>query len=318
MIESKTYHEMVEILRNEKGIDIIDVEYCINIIKSYGYFNLINNYKKELSTILKDENLNINDIVYLRELDNDAQSLIFKYLIQIETTFKSHFSYFLANEFGTSESDYTNRFNYENHISVKKKFDKIKSKPHINFNKNPAKHYKEKYGNVPPWVYLKHIPLGDTIDIFTELKSHHKEKIIDDWIQLNNFNTVEKIDFVTQLIKYCQDFRNSIAHGGRLLNYVARKKVTFSYFKKIMKISIINSEESKKFNGSFFYLLLSMIILLPNKRERKFFVQEFITLENVYLDLTENYFIHMFHAVSNLPDNFSIRLIEAIEWERDK
>ncbi|MCJ1785235.1 Abi family protein [Mammaliicoccus sciuri] len=318
MIESKTYHELVEILKNEKGIDIIEVEYCVNLLKQYGYFNLINNYKKDISIILKDEKPTINDIVYLKELDNDLQSLIFKFLIQIETTFKSHLSYFLANEFGPSESDYTNKYNYKSHIRAKKIFDKIKSKPHINFNKYPAKHYKKNYQDIPPWVYLKHIPLGDTINIFSELKTNHKEKIINDWIQLNSFNTEEKIDFITQLLKYCQDFRNSIAHGGRLLNYVTKKEVTFTHFKKTMTINIINSKEAKQLNGSFFYLLISMIILLPNYRKREFFVQEILLLEDMYLSLTENYFIQMFHAVSKLPDNYSLRLLEAAKWSGTK
>ncbi|EIE3777814.1 Abi family protein [Staphylococcus pseudintermedius] len=83
MFESKTYYELVNILENEKNINVISDEYCISLLKNYGYFNLINNYKQDLKDTLKNEKVSIDDLVYLKEIDNDFQSLVFKNLIKI-------------------------------------------------------------------------------------------------------------------------------------------------------------------------------------------------------------------------------------------
>ncbi|EGQ0367479.1 hypothetical protein G5J02_001968, partial [Staphylococcus pseudintermedius] len=74
MFESKTYYELVNILENEKNINVISDEYCISLLKNYGYFNLINNYKQDLKDTLKNEKVSIDDLVYLKEIDNDFQS----------------------------------------------------------------------------------------------------------------------------------------------------------------------------------------------------------------------------------------------------
>ncbi|WP_349421227.1 hypothetical protein [Staphylococcus felis] len=106
MFESKTYYELVNILENEKNINVISDEHCISLLKNYGYFNLINNYKQDL-----------------KEIDNDFQSLIFKNLIKIETTLKSHLSYLMSTKFGVNESQYKNHLNYKHHISAQRVFE---------------------------------------------------------------------------------------------------------------------------------------------------------------------------------------------------
>ncbi|PXA34710.1 hypothetical protein DD918_14405, partial [Staphylococcus pseudintermedius] len=80
------------------------------------YTDFINNYKQDLKDTLKNEKVSIDDLVYLKEIDNDFQSLVFKNLIKIETTLKSHLSYLMSTKFGVNESQYKNHLNYKHHI----------------------------------------------------------------------------------------------------------------------------------------------------------------------------------------------------------
>ncbi|MFO3692102.1 Abi family protein [Staphylococcus felis] len=312
MFESKTYYELVNILENEKNINVISDEHCISLLKNYGYFNLINNYKQDLKDTLKNEKVSIDDLVYLKEIDNDFQSLIFKNLIKIETTLKSHLSYLMSTKFGVNESQYKNHLNYKHHISAQRVFENIENKKHINFNKHPAKHYKDKYRDIPPWVYLKHIPLGDTLNVFKELKTEDKIKIINEWSAFKQFGDKDKIDIFIELVYFCKDFRDSIAHGGKLLNYKSHKQIKFNLLKKILKPSVIDRKSFPKYYGSFFLLTIVIIILLPLQKDKNKFLHEFRSFYDLYLQETENHFIEMFHMVSNIPEDYAVRLQSAI------
>lgn len=315
LFEAKTYKQLAAILNDEKGINIINDSVCEQILKSYGYFNLINNYKNEIYNTLKDEQLTINDIVYLREIDNDIQSIIFKNLIKIETTFKSHLSYFLANEFGVKKTEYTNPKNYKTYLSAEDLFEKIKEKKHIDLSKDPANYYLEKYDDLPPWVYLKHIPFGDTINIYNELDKEHKLRIINDWLHLPKFNDDEKRDFFAELLKFCKDFRDTIAHGGRLLNYESEKTVRFMFTKKLIKPSLFNAKDFQIYKNKVFYLMICMQIILPNYRDRKKFVNEITSVYSTYLKETENHFLDMFLSVASLPPDFMGKLDTISGWD---
>lgn len=315
MFEAKTYSQLTTILHDKKGIDIINNHTCEQILKSYGYFNLINNYKNEIYDTLKDDNLTINDIVYLREIDNDIQSVIFKNLIKIETTLKSHLSYFLANNFGVKQIDYTNPKNFKTEISARDLFRNIDDKKHIDFTKDPANYYLGKYNDLPPWVYIKHIPFGDTINIYNELKKEHKVLIIDEWIHLDRFNDDEKCDFFAELLRFCKDFRDTIAHGGRLLNYESEKTVRFIFTKKLLRPSTFNNQDFGIYKHKIFYLMICLIIILPNYRDRKKFVNEIKTIYASYLNETENHFLDMFLSVSSLPQDFLSKLDTATQWD---
>lgn len=315
LFEAKTYEELFEILKNEKKIRIANKYECENILKSYGYFNLINNYKKEIEGTLKDEIVSISDLVYLRELDNDLQSLIFKNLIKIETCFKSHLSYHLANNFGVSRDNYTDPLHYHDFEETKKIFEDIEEKKHIKFHEPPGKHYLDKYNDLPPWVYLKHIPFGDTINIYKSLKQDDKVSIIDSWIYLHNFSESEKIIILQNMLVLTKDFRNTIAHGGRLLNYKTRKKIDINCLTKVIKKKILDKRNLQKYQKSFLMLLISILILLPTYRDRSKFVTEIRRLYNDYIQEGGNHFAEMFLSVSGLPDNFISILQDISVWE---
>lgn len=274
----------------------------------------MNNYKNDIKSVQKTKQLTIEHLLAIREIDNDLQSLIFKYLIQIENTFKSRLSYLLAQEFGVSKNDYTDSTNYKKHISARSVFDNIEKKKHIDFHKNPARHYLNKYSDIPPWVYLKHIPLGDTKNIYKELKNPHKLEIINGIMPfLNGLNNNFKIQCFKEHLDFLHDFRNSIAHGGRLLNYVSFKKVQPQYYTSILLKTVISKKNIHVYEKKLYQLLLTIIILINDTYLREKFVAEIESLYQYFIQSKGNYFTDIFLEVSGLPNDFIIKLIEAIK-----
>lgn len=305
-----TYGELKDKLHTKNGIDTIDEIHAVQSFKTHGYFNLVNNYKEDIKTIQQSKSLDINDLLAIREIDNDLQSLIFKYLIQIENTFKSHLSYLMAGEFGVNKNEYTDSKNFNKHISAKKLFEKIENKDHIDFNKNPAKHYLKNYNDIPPWVYLKHVPLGDTKNIYKELKKNHKLYIIDEMMSfLSNMDTDDKIQCFKEHLDFIHDFRNSIAHGGRLLNYLSYKKVQPQFYTEILSKAVISNQDIHLYEKRLFQLFITILMMLNDEYLREKFIAEIDSLYKYFTNTKGNYFTDIFLEVSRLPNDFIYRLI---------
>lgn len=300
-------------MHNRNNIDTIDEKFAIQSFQTYGYFDLVNNYKNDIRIVQRTKQLTIEHLLAIREIDNDLQSLIFKYLIQIENTFKSRLSYLLAQEFGVSKDDYTDCTKYKNHIAARRVFNNIEGKKHIDFNKNPAKHYLNKYGDIPPWVYLKHIPLGDTKNIYKELKSIHKIEIIKGVMPFLDETDNFKMQCFKEHLDYIHDFRNSIAHGGKLLNYVSIKKVQPQHYTKILLKTVISNRDIHLYEKKLYQLLLTITILISDNYLREKFVAEIESLYQYFIQSKGNRFTDIFIEVSGLPDDFIFRLSEAIK-----
>lgn len=306
-----TYAELKDKLHNINSIDTIDEMHAIQSFKTHGYFNLVNNYKEDIKKIQQSKSLDINDLLAIREIDNDLQSLIFKYLIQIESTFKSHLSYLMAEKFGVNKSEYTDGKNYHTHMSAAKLFRKIESKDHIDFNKDPANHYIQKHDDLPPWVYLKHIPLGDTKNIYKELKTEDKVYIIDEMIPSISYQQdAFKLQCFREHLDLIHDFRNSIAHGGRLLNYIADKRVKNQHYTQLLSKSVISNKNIRNYDKRLYQLLLSIMIMIKDEYLKEKYIAEIESLYQYFINAKGNNFTDVFLEVSRLPNDFIFKLIQ--------
>lgn len=310
MKEAKTYEELAQKLKN-MNINMYSIDTTVNHIKNYGYFDLYNNYKKEIKKHLLHSSLAIEDVVILRDIDNDIQSIIFKYILFIESVLKNRLSYLISHSFGIEESQYKDINNYKNHISAKIFFKDIKNKKHINFNKYPAKHFTTKHQNIPPWIYLKHISFGDTKNFFSNLETLDKIKIIDDilpekYMSSTSINS-DKIKVFTQSLNVIHSFRNSIAHGGRLINFISDKTLDINVFSPLIPKSILAKNNFNK-SSNFFTLLICILILTDNNRTKIRFIDEIDSVLAFYLNESNNNSIDLFHEVSNTPKDLISKL----------
>ncbi|MCG1009265.1 Abi family protein [Salinicoccus sp. ID82-1] len=308
-----TYEQLKDKLNDDNKIKIINDDFAIHSFKIYGYFDLVNNYKSDVKQVQENQELTIDDLLAIREIDNDLQSLIFKYLIQIENTFKSHLSYLMGQEFGVNKADYTNPDNYETKISSERVFSKIEEKDHIDFTRDPAKHYLDKYSDIPPWVFLKHIPLGDTKNIYKELKNDHKNYIVNEMVPfLKSVSENDKLQCFKEHMDFIHEFRNTIAHGGRLLNYKTVTKVQPKNYTNLFSKTVIPINKIYKYERRIYQLLLSIILLINDSYLRGKFIAEVESLYKFFTQSRGNHFSDIFLEVSGLPNDFIYKLKQSV------
>lgn len=305
-----TYKQML-IELDRKSISYSNDNEAINILKVYGYYNLVTNYKNTLSDKNNRFHVSLNDLVILREFDMELQNLLFKYILQIETTIKSHFSYRLSEKYGVEMTFFKNKDNYLKKNQAEYTYRRLDEK-WIKKEKDPVKYYMDTYYNIPPWVYLKQIPFGENKNLLKVLKNNDFNYIVNEMISsYPNLTIKNKINFFNISLKLLHEFRNSIAHGDRLLNFTTKSKFDYNIFKEIFPYSVLNRRELNVQKDKVFIVLLIIINLLPFEFQRKHFFLQINNMYKEYLDVYGQPCIQNIHRISELPMDFLIRLDES-------
>lgn len=93
-------------------------------------------------------------------------------------------------------------------------------------NDQPFKYYREDQGNVPPWIVVKRLSLGNLIWWARLLKGPQKAQVISRMIglpiEIVQGNT-ELSEVVGDYLSLVLDYRNIAAHGGRIYNHYSSK-----------------------------------------------------------------------------------------------
>ena len=93
-------------------------------------------------------------------------------------------------------------------------------------NDQPFKHYRNDHGNVPPWIVVKRLSLGNLIWWTKLLKNTEKAEVISRMcgLPIEIVQSSEEFreifgDFLSLLL----DYRNTAAHGGRIYNHYSER-----------------------------------------------------------------------------------------------
>ncbi|AVQ34373.1 hypothetical protein C7J88_09435 [Staphylococcus muscae] len=161
MTKFLTYEELIEEMR-KLGINFDENDDVIVAIKYHGFNKIITDYVKTLAKT--KGNISFELIESLVLFDFDLQTLLFKYIIQTETTIKTLLSHKIGNRLGIKNSEYFNALSYENSKSIAKRINFINKKlaQRKTFEKVPFSKYKSK-DDIPPWIFFSQINLGDFI-----------------------------------------------------------------------------------------------------------------------------------------------------------
>src|SRR5699024_6035655 len=124
--------------------------------------------------------------VYL--IDNSFSNLLFKYIIYIETTLKTKIAYNVANTFGEKQSQYLDHRKYVNAppLDRQRVISKVTSEWEVNKNNHPIQHYKNNHSFTPPWIVVKGLYFGTTINWYKVLPQDIKKNIAQDYFKLTN------------------------------------------------------------------------------------------------------------------------------------
>lgn len=272
---------MIEKLHS-KGLIIDDIQLSISILKSRGYYNLVNRYKEEFynaGTKTYRENVHLTDLYYYHRVEDDLRNILFKFTINFEQRLKEALAYILAKKFGVKTEDYLNPTNYRR----KNKAISITNFLKANIdtcNDDPTKYYKKEYNQVPPWILLSNTSLGQTrmlLSIFPrqmteyvagELLPVHKlesykepqpyffikEFIFDEYIdrddiddkQINELidsGVRDLLELTRNMITIIYNFRNNLAHGSRLIHFKASQKLNLKSLRLFANEAVFSDKE---------------------------------------------------------------------------
>ncbi len=313
----KTIDEQLEILEH-RGLTITNPSMAKHLLLTYSYYDLINGYKDVFmpndtfitGTILED----LSAFAYI---DKSVQASMMKYGLMSEVKFKTHLAYVLAKNIGVHENDYLNPKFYKAKVNKKLSFLHIKAEINkqldITKAKQPTRHYLKHHNHVPPWILLKNVSLGTSINLFKCLNSKNKAEVANLLIPTQNISTKEKIEFISTAMEGIRKFRNYAAHSlnfvkcrttynipGETMYQLLPKGVIRIYKKKVC-------HKDKSAIRGIFGIILAMLIILDDDLICSNMIHEFmLNLDSehpILKPLYDNYIV-----VSDLPADVIKRL----------
>ncbi|MGG2103907.1 Abi family protein [Lysinibacillus pakistanensis] len=225
--------KQIEVLES-RGLIIESKASAVQQLLQTSYYDLINGYKMLFLSDNKSsengerfiEGTKIDDLINLYQLDRELRHIIMKTSLDIECNFYTTLAYCIALKYGEKESDYLKFSNYKNTKGKERKkfFDIVEGK--LAFSQHPALvHYREKYGNIPPWILVKDLSFGNFIAWYKLCDQDIKERVISLMTGLTPTEEVKE-RFIKSL-EIFNTFRNRAAHGGLIYNFKTRAELPF-------------------------------------------------------------------------------------------
>lgn len=261
----KTVDEQISLLK-ERRLNFINLPAARQLLKEYGYYEIVNGYKKPfLKNPNNDDegykdNENFEHIFSLYRLDGQIRIAVMSSTEVFEQTFKQSIAYVIAENISAEYSTYISQDFYipgEIHrgTSDRDRLLHTMNKIH-NSSLNPYKHYRDSHGNVPPWILIKGLSLGQAIYWFTLLKNKRfKDEIISRMTGLN-INLIDGLDEQFKIRNTFSDalmlilsYRNLAAHGGRIYNYRSALHQLTVYSKWLYNPNNLNCSHRKFLDG---------------------------------------------------------------------
>ena len=288
----KTYRQQLRILR-ERNLTIKNGNKAIKMLKRGNYYNIINGYKeifliKNTGNIEKyKDNTTIEDIYALYNFDRNLRILALKYILHTEAFLKSlvsyyfskkyrlPFSFFNINNFDQKDLQKTTTLISRISTELNRNTEKLKQgqQPQTSFS-----HYLSKHKELPLWVLVQKLTLGETVNLFSVLKEEIKEEILKTFCHEYETDYKTKITCnpnsiydLTKMFYFINDIRNICAHEDRLYDHISKHNG------KIARISYFFMNKTQSFSARVIDLVFILGFLL-SKKEYKTFIKE-ITYE---------------------------------------
>lgn len=288
----QTHRQQIKKLR-KRGLNIdknTEGSKVMRILEKENYYNIINGYK---DPFLKKDSHNSNldpehfeddktfdEIYSLYAMDRRLRSLILEYLLLIETHLKSAISYKFSEKFPESNS-YLDIQNYSS--ADDKIIDKVSviaslsgvikkniKKEAFSKNKlNSVEHYLKHHQEVPLWVLVNYLSIGNIYYFYKSLDEDLSEDIANIFSERyiserNSHIQLSKKDLLT-LIHFIKTYRNACAHEERLYDLQIGPPNISKYitaYNRENQINVTNDELSK---GDIFCLLFVLRFYLSKE-----------------------------------------------------
>ncbi|WP_025024133.1 Abi family protein [Companilactobacillus nodensis] len=344
-VQFHDYQYMVNKLRN-KGLIIDSNRIAIELLQSVGYYNLINRYKSEF--YLPDKkvyrsNVHITDLYYYHRIEDDLRNILFQFAIKFEQRLKESMAYIMAKRRGVKTSEYLNPLTYRNKNKAIK-ITKFLNKKISECNDDPTKYYKEKYGDVPPWIMLSNITFGQTRMLLSIFPRNMTKYIMIKLLPIgkNNYGDIDEfifnefmdsldldkysdkelnqisekyentlIKFTRNVISLIHDYRNNLAHGNRLIHFHANTSLELRTLRIFTNNSVFSDEEyyNNQLCSNDLFALMAALVITLDKYDSIYLISQLEVWKkaNTATDITKKQF-DQFISSSDLPSDFIKRL----------
>lgn len=315
-----SYPQQVERLKTKYRLDIQNDAFALHALSTISYYDLINGYQEcmMVNGVFKP-NVSMEYLYMFYLFDKSFQNIVFKYSLFIENSFKTSLAYILGKNFGVSINEYLDNKNflysykgkvflYKVKEEIIKGFTKYDKQNHPYYTQQPTKHYMENHNHLPPWILMKNVSFGNSINLYKLLKSTDKVEVTSLFFSASEIRDDEKIQLLTSALDFIRNYRNQIAHNLKFVTYKNHKFRLPTYItKKVINNSII-TDNKKDFNDVYSCLLAIYMLLRSSLIKTKFLYD----ISNVLTDIpsthplytVQNQIIKDYIAITGLPANF--------------
>ena len=261
-----------------RGVIIKNKKFAKSVIRSTGYYNLINGYKDPFlkhNTAYEAYNAGttIEEIYALYEFDRKLRILTLEFILELEKQVKALIAYTFSREHG--HRDYLRIENFDSHGQKKyeqvcKLLSDLYKKISLNADKEPSvAHYVGGKNYVPLWVLVNAISMGDLSKLYSNMIQKERNEVA------RRLKWGVRENELESCLYFLSSIRTRCAHDERLYSFCShvelRPNKYFSYFRS----------QSRK---NYFAVLIAFKMLLTKKQ----FDEYAERLDNLFAELSSH------------------------------
>jgi len=268
----RSYDDLLTFLQDEKNLVINDWDYAKRILMKTSYFSLISGYKdtfKNPTTGKCADGTTFDDIYCLYRFDNELRTIFLKYMLIAERSVKSSLAYHFSDTYGESQEQYMSLSRYIVTPQTRKGINGLISIFNYQLKQNTdhvyISHYRTKHHNVPMWIMVQALTIGQLSHMFDYLKATVPIKVCNDFYQVGR---KDMHSFLSVMTKH----RNACAHGDRFFHYTTKDSITDTPIHKKLHIPQINGRYQNGKNDVFSEVII-LKYLLDKEDFRNFYYE---------------------------------------------
>jgi hypothetical protein len=289
--EHKTFNQQLTILRN-RGVVVPTNGKPKRFLEQENYYNVINGYKdlflvKDSNNLpvepeLYQEGTHFNELKALFLFDRELRILLLKYLLIFENSIKTTVAYEFSKKYSRKNA-YLDIANFVDNDPKKvlQQISILTKTIHDKVDRSGAiKHYIEEHGEVPLWVLVNFLTMGNIANFYNILTDSTKNIIAkfytDKYRTQNKDNTfrLSSAD-LSACLKVANLVRNICAHDERLYNVNLRN----------VRISqIANHFGIRRYDNKRFIVLILFLKIVLDKKDFQRLYKALRNLFNQYAD----------------------------------
>ena len=291
MKEHKTFNQQLTILRN-RGVVVPTNGKPKRFLEQENYYNVINGYKdlflvkgsnnQPVEPEIYQEGTHFNELKALFLFDRELRILLLKYLLIFENSIKTTVAYEFSKKYPRKNA-YLDIANFVDNDPKKvlQQISILTKTIHDKVDRSGAiKHYIEEHGEVPLWVLVNFLTMGNIANFYNILTDSTKNIIAkfytDKYRAQNKDNTfrLSSAD-LSACLKVANLVRNICAHDERLYNVNLRN----------VRISqIANHFGIRRYDNKRFIVVILFLKIVLDKKDFQRLYKALMNLFNQYAD----------------------------------